>query len=148
MLGFQGTRLISALIVAHTALLLPQPSAAYQLEGPSGFTRKQAIKAQRFMIAAANPHAVRAVYEILNKGARARRNQRSRCRTLSIGAAGSNSNAIQMPFNTNKLWKIKGIGFACATLPVGCMALKSRLMVYGVAPTHAAKALSWEIEKN
>ncbi len=68
MLGFQGTRLISAIIVAHAAVLLPQPSTAYQPEGPSGFTHKQAIKAQGFMIAAANPHAVRAGYEILKKG--------------------------------------------------------------------------------
>jgi len=68
MLSFQGTRLISTIIVAHVALFLPQPGAAYQPEGPSGFAQKQAGTAKRFMIAAANPHAVRAGYEILKNG--------------------------------------------------------------------------------
>ena len=68
MLGFQGTRLISVIIFAHVAVFLPQPGIAYQPEGPSGFTKKQAVKSKRFMIAAANPHAVRAGYEILKNG--------------------------------------------------------------------------------
>ena len=65
---FQDTRLIGALIIAFMAIFWPQVAQAYQPEGPSGFTEKQAVKAKRFMISAANPYAVRAGYKILQAG--------------------------------------------------------------------------------
>ena len=68
MLSFQDTRLISALILLIAAGLTPSFSYAYQPEGPSSFTKKQAINAKRFMISAANPYAVRAGYKILHAG--------------------------------------------------------------------------------
>ena len=42
--------------------------AAQQPEVSSGYTQKTAVHGKRFMIAAANPHAVRAGYTILKKG--------------------------------------------------------------------------------
>jgi gamma-glutamyltranspeptidase/glutathione hydrolase len=48
--------------------LTPSFSYAYQPEGPSGFTKKQAVNAKRFMISAANPYAARAGHKILQAG--------------------------------------------------------------------------------
>lgn len=57
------TGAVSALLVLATAEL-----AAQQAEVSSGYTEKTAVHGKRFMISAANPHAVRSGHAILKRG--------------------------------------------------------------------------------
>jgi isoaspartyl peptidase/L-asparaginase-like protein (Ntn-hydrolase superfamily) len=65
MLSFQVRHVTVTVVLLVTALVWHSAGFAYQPEGPSGYTEKSAVKAKKFMIAAANPLAVRAGYEIL-----------------------------------------------------------------------------------
>ena len=61
-IGIAAAAFLAASVSAGPAIAQAQP------EIHTGFTRKQAVEAQSYMISAANPHAARAGYEILKKG--------------------------------------------------------------------------------
>ena len=68
--GLSSQMSIALRRIAWFLLALPLLAAAQKPapEHPSGWTDKQAVTARRWMVAAANPHAVDAGYRILNRG--------------------------------------------------------------------------------
>lgn len=59
--------------MCFTTLVMPLAASAQAIdplapEAASGFTHKEAVTAKKFMVAAANPHAVQAGYSILKRG--------------------------------------------------------------------------------
>lgn len=69
---FQSTLKKSVLLVASALLSLnlqaAQTTDAIDPEAASGFTEKSQVTAHRYMVAAANPHAVKAGYDVLKAG--------------------------------------------------------------------------------
>jgi gamma-glutamyltranspeptidase / glutathione hydrolase len=67
--------LFCVLLVAACATTAPPPSIAYSIpqlpEGPSGYTQKPGWSARSFMVAAANPLATDAGYQVLKAGGNA-----------------------------------------------------------------------------
>ena len=60
-----------ATTILATSALAQTPTTSHQPEETHAVERKQAVHAERFMVAAANPHAVHAGYDVLKNGGNA-----------------------------------------------------------------------------
>jgi gamma-glutamyltranspeptidase/glutathione hydrolase len=63
---YRITTLVAAMLAVSACQ--PQQQEVREPEAATGFQQKQSVKADEFMVAAANPHAVEAGYNVLKAG--------------------------------------------------------------------------------